>query len=133
MPGYVEKVLHKYQHPKPIKPEYSPHVHAEPIFGAKQQFAKVDTSPLVDAQTTKRIQGIIRSLLYYARTIDNTMLTAINEISATQSKPMQKDLQAVTKLLDYASTYPNTTVHFYASDMNLYVDSDAAYLVQSNA
>ena len=88
---------------------------------------------LVDTKTTKWIQGIIGSLLYYARTNDNTMLTAINEISAVQATPTQKTLQAVTKLLDYATTYPDTSERFFASNMNLHVDSDAAYLVQPNA
>ena len=129
MPEYVNKVLQKYQHPKPSKPEYSPHVHTEPVYGATQQFAPIDNSPPVDKTTTKCIQGIIGSLLYYARTIDNTMLTAINEISAVQVKPTEKTLRAVTKLLDYASTYPDTIIRFHASDMNLYVESDAAYLV----
>ena len=133
IPGYVEKVLHKYQHSPPIKPEYSPHAHTEPIYGAKQQFAQIDDSPPVDAKATKRIQGIIGSLLYYARTIDNTMLTAINEISAVQAKPTQKTLAAVTKLLDYASTYSDSIIRFYASNMTLFVESDAAYLVQPNA
>ena len=32
-------------------------------------------------------------------------------------------------LLDYAATYPNAKIRFYASDMNLQADSDAAYLV----
>ena len=126
-------MLHKYQHPALSKPEYSPHAHTEPIYGAKQQFASIDNTPLLDTKATKRIQGIIGSLLYYARAIDNTMLTAINEISAIQSKPTQKTLQAITKLLDYASTYPNTTIRFYSSDMVLYAESDAAYLVQPNA
>ena len=133
MPGYIEKTLHKYQHQKPSKSEYSPHIHNEPVYGAKQQFTQIDDSPSLDTKTTKRIQGIIGSLLYYARAIDNTMLTAINEISAVQSKPTEKTLQAVTKLLDYASTYPDTTIRFYASDMTLYAESDAAYLVQLNA
>ena len=51
----------------------------------------MDDTPLLDTKTTKRIQGIIGSLLYYARAIDNTMLTAINEISAVQSKPTEKN------------------------------------------
>ena len=36
-------------------------------------------------------------------------------------------------LLDYVTTYPNPKIRFYASDMILHVDSDAAYLVQPNA
>ena len=31
--------------------------------------------------------------------------------------------------MDYLHTYPNAYIHFYASDMILHVDSNAAYLV----
>ena len=133
MPGYIDKVLHKYQHQSPTKPELSPHQHTEPAYGQRIQMAPVDNTPPLNPKATKRIQGIIGSLLYYARAIDNTMLTAINEISAVQSKPTQKTLHATTKLLDYAATYPNTTIRFYASDMILHAESDAAYLVLPNA
>ena len=36
-------------------------------------------------------------------------------------------------LLDYVTIYPNPKIRFYARDMILHVDSDAAYLVQPNA
>ena len=36
-------------------------------------------------------------------------------------------------LLDYVTTYPNPKIRFHASDMILNVDSDAVYLVQTNA
>ena len=36
-------------------------------------------------------------------------------------------------LLDYLHTHPNAKIRFYASDMILYVDSDAAYLVAEKA
>ncbi|MFO0089630.1 MAG: hypothetical protein ACK518_02280, partial [bacterium] len=35
--------------------------------------------------------------------------------------------------MDYAATYPNTIVRYYASGMILFVDSDAAYLVLPKA
>ncbi len=37
------------------------------------------------------------------------------------------------RLLDYVSTYKNTYLRFFASDMILHVDSDAAYLVAPGA
>ena len=36
-------------------------------------------------------------------------------------------------LLDYLHTYPNAKVRFFASDMKLQIDSDAAYLVAPKA
>ena len=42
-------------------------------------------------------------------------------------------MRAIKQLLDYAATRPDAKIRFYASDMILYVDSDAAYLVLPNA
>ena len=36
-------------------------------------------------------------------------------------------------LLDYLHTYPNAKIRFNASDMKLYIDSDAAYLIAPKA
>ena len=36
-------------------------------------------------------------------------------------------------LFDYLNTYPNAIIRFHASDMKLYIDSDAAYLVAPKA
>ena len=133
MPGYIEKVLKKYNHPTPSKPEYSPHEHVEPIYGAKQQITPINASPPLDLTGIRRIQGIVGSILFYARAIDNTMLTAVNEISHQQKNATKNTEKAAKKLLDYAATYLNTKLRFYASDMIFYVESDAAYLVLPHA
>ena len=36
-------------------------------------------------------------------------------------------------ILDYINTYSDTKIRFYASDMKIYIDSDAAYLVAPKA
>jgi hypothetical protein len=79
------------------------------------------------------VQSCVGSLLYYARAVDATMLPAINEISGSQASPTQKKKNACTMLLDYAATYPLAIIRYYASDMALNVDMDAAYLVLPNA
>ena len=67
MKGYIEKVLLKYGNPIPKKPQLSLHKHREVIYGAKEQLApEDDTTPPLDSQGTKRVQGIVGSLLYYA-------------------------------------------------------------------
>ena len=35
--------------------------------------------------------------------------------------------------MDYMTTYPNSVIQYYASDMLLHVDSNAAYLVAPDA
>ena len=67
MDGYISKVILKYGHPCPSKPQLPSHKHREVIYGVKEQFAQEeDTSPPLDNQGRKRIQGIVGALLYYA-------------------------------------------------------------------
>lgn len=90
MPGYIEKVLHKFQHPPPTKPQYSPHDHIEPAYRIKQQYTTIDNSKPLDLKGIQHIQSIVGSLLFYGRAIDNTMLTVINEISTVRTKATEK-------------------------------------------
>ena len=72
-------------------------------------------------------------MLYYSRAVDPTMLPALNEIATSQANPTEKTKQQCKMLLDYAATYPSAKIRYYASDMILHADSDAAYLVLPNA
>ena len=86
MPGYIEKVLHKYPLPSKKFPQYAPYKWTTPKFGAKRQFAKLrDTSPLLPPPLQRKVQQIVGSLLYYSRAVDPTMLVALNEIAANQA------------------------------------------------
>ena len=61
--------------------------------------------------------------------MDPTILPALNEISNNQAHPSPITGRSCDMLLDYLSTHPSSSIHYYASDMILYVVSDAAYLV----
>jgi len=126
MPGYIERALTCFQHPAPTQKQHSPHEHDVPQYGAKTQYTEdPDNSPILDAADTKRIQEVLGTLLYCARTIDSTMLPAIGTIAMQQAKPTRKTMQAITQLLNYCATHPNAIV---ASDMVLHVESDASYM-----
>ena len=61
----------------------------------------VDTSKPFDLKGIRQIQSIIGSFLYYARAIENTMLTALNEIAMKKSKATEKNIKSdhkITKL-----------------------------------
>ena len=65
MPGYIHAALHKYQHQPHKAPQYSPHAHPKPQYGAKVQMTEeVDTSPTFPQPEIKRIQGIVGTLLF---------------------------------------------------------------------
>ena len=132
MPGYIEACLARFQHSKPSKPQHSPHHHNPVVFGPKgtRQYAnKKDDSLYLDKKGTKYVQSVTGSLLYYARAIDSTILPALNEIASQQAKPTEYTMSKCKRLLDFVATFPAVYVRFYASDMLLKVDTDAAYLV----
>ena len=87
-----------------------------------------DESNLLDKKDTRRIQSIVGTMLYYARSVDPTMLRVINEILRVQSRPTRDTEEKAIMLLDYASTCLNAILRYKASNMVLHVDSDAAYL-----
>ena len=95
MPTYIHKHLAKLQHPEPRRPQLSP-LNVSPFnpqYLGQIQYASIpDTSPLLPKYQIKRIQSIVGSLLYYERSIYDTILTALNTISASQSKPTDKNL-----------------------------------------
>ena len=56
------------------------------------------------------------------------MLPSLNGISTFQSSPTQDTMDKCNKLLDYASTQPNATIHYHASNMILMTGTYSAYL-----
>lgn len=86
MPGYVEKVLHRFQ-PKATKQVHQPHTHNLPQYGTKVQLtAEVDASPPRDKEGMKGIMQIVGSLLFYARIVDATLLMSLSNLAAHKQK-----------------------------------------------
>ena len=64
MDGYTNKILIKYNHTIPKKPQLSPHCHREIVYGAKEQLTQEeDTSPALYAAGIKRVQAIVGALM----------------------------------------------------------------------
>jgi hypothetical protein len=134
MNGYIDKVLLKYNHKRPTKQQHSPHAHREIVFGAKTQLApEDDTSPPLDAVGIKCIQGIVGSLLYYARAVDNKLLATLSVIRTQQAAATENTAKAVNQLLDYVATYPSDGITYRVSNMVLAAHSDASYLTEPKA
>ena len=72
-------------------------------------------------------------MLYYARAIDGSILPALNTIWTQQAQPTENTRSSLRQVLHYVATYPDVILRYYASDMILKVDSDAAYLVLPKA
>jgi hypothetical protein len=128
MPGYIERALQRFSHPTPTRPQDSPHPWTAPQFGAHQQFATQDLTPILDVKDTKHIQEVLGTLLYYARAVDCTMLAAIGTLAGQQAQATKQTMIGITQLLNYCATHPTASIEYRASDMCLHVESDASYL-----
>jgi hypothetical protein len=103
-------------------------------YGAKVQFTTPadTTTPLTDAGKLT-LQQVIGCLLYYARTVDPTMLVALSTLASAQATVTTATAEAMHHLLDYCATHPEAEVRFHSSDMVLQVSSDASYLSEPEA
>jgi hypothetical protein len=133
MPGYISKVLSKFQHDAPKHPQHTPSKYATPVYGANTQYATKDETPPLTAKQCLTIQKVTGSVLYYARAVDPTVLMPLNDIATGQTKSTEKTQAATNQLLDYLATHPDATIRYHASDMILHIHSDASYLSVSNA
>jgi len=82
----------------------------------------------LEKDTITRIKQIVRTLLFYGWAVDSMMLLALNDLAMEQSKRTEKIAAALMHLLNYTATHPEAKIRYYASDMILYIDSDALYL-----
>jgi hypothetical protein len=63
MPGHVEAILHKYQHPKPKHPQNAPYCATRPQYGKIQYTDAPNEIPCLSPNEAKQIQGITGLLL----------------------------------------------------------------------
>jgi len=134
MHSYINKVLAKYGHKPPSKPQLSHHAHALISYGAKTlQSLDPDSSPPLNEDGIKRVQGIVGALLWYGRAVDNKLLVVLSAIGSQQAAATEATAGAIDQLLDYVSTYPNNGITYRASAMVLAGHSDAGYLNKSCA
>ena len=127
--GYIKKVLLKYYHLFPKKPQLSPHKHCKISYGTKEQLVpEEDISPPLDSQGTKHVQDIVGALLYYARAVDNKLLVGLSAIGAQQASATHQTSAAIHQMLDYCATYPADSILYRSSDMVLCAHSDKGFL-----
>ena len=79
------------------------------------------------------IQQVVGSLLFYARALDLSVLTAVCQLSSHQSNPTQHDLSAAHRLLNYVSSHRNPQKTIHPSSMALWACTDASYLSRPNS
>ena len=88
MQSYIPTILHHFNHPTPKKPTYSPSSWTAPKYSSAPQLEpSPDTSPPLSKDQHHRLQRIVGTLLYYARSVDPTLLVAIVNIASQQAAP----------------------------------------------
>jgi hypothetical protein len=111
MSKYVQQQLIQYAHPTPAKLQHCPYA-PNPITNGKDNQAPTpqDDSHLLDAAGKKRIQQILGSFLYYAHTVNPTILMALLAIASQQSNPTEETNGCIHQFLDYMATHPGAKV-----------------------
>ena len=79
------------------------------------------------------IQTVLGTLLFYARAVDSTMLATIGALATQQAKGTEATMRALTQLLNYCATHPDAVIRYHASQMIIWIESDASYLTAPKA
>jgi hypothetical protein len=134
MPGYVEKALNRFGVIRQPRATNSPILFTPITYGSTSQLCPADDlSRPLDSHEKNLIQQIIGVFLFYARSCDPTMLTALNKLALSQANGTQKVLDAANHFLQYAASWPDAVLVFHASDLCLAAHSDASYLSETNS
>jgi hypothetical protein len=128
MPGYIKKNLQEYNHLVACKGQTCPYSLAPKQYCTEAQaLLPQDASLKLDKAGIKHIQQIVKSILYYARAVNMTVLMALDMIVAEQMVAARKMMEKCIQLLDYLAHNSDAKVQFHASDMVLNIHSNTSY------
>ena len=112
MTGYIEAVLNRFHHPRPIKPELAPHRYASRSFSATNDQALIpdeDTARL-DTSGVLRVQRVVGCIFYYSRAINIPLLPTLTDISSDRAKATEENLATTKKLLDFVAKFTDAVI-----------------------
>ena len=130
MPNYIKNTVERFQTSVEKRTD-SAMLYIPPRYGSKGPQLAAPTLPLIASERRKRIQEICGVILYYARAVDPMQLTAVSKIGSQQAEATEATEAAANHLLSYAATWPNATIIYKASKMQLIASSDASYLTET--
>ncbi len=134
MPDYINKALVRFNHTPPVKSQHQPNPHTVPTYSTTIQYAKhIDQSPAATKADQKYIRQVVRVLLYYARTVNATLLVALSSLASSQVALTEYTTSLIRWLLNYVATQPDTVLTYKNSNMILVVHSVASYLSKATA
>ena len=82
MSGFIPTTFHILQHKPPARSQDYSHRRNKTVYVKHNQLAtKQRFAPKINSTDTNRVKFINGTFLYYARTVDPTMIPALNNIS----------------------------------------------------
>ena len=81
----------------------------------------------LDASNQKCLQNIIRKFLYYARSIDSTMLMELKYLVTVHTKPTVETGKKSTHFLNYCASHPDAVKEYRRIDMIMHLYTEYAY------
>ena len=135
MPVYIEAILNRFHHPRPIKPELAPHRYASRSFRAANAQAPIpdDDTARLDTYDVLRVQRVVGCILYNTCAINSPLLPSLTEIGSDQVKATEETLAATKKILDFVATFPDAVIRDFTSEMCLWIYSDTSFASIRNA
>ena len=106
MPGYAKRLLVKFNHDTPNKPQYSLYQAAPKVYSKEAHAPIPDDTKKVNNDKVTVIQQVIGSVLYFARAVDLTNLPGLGSIAIKQSQATEQTKKKVKHLLDHLDTMP---------------------------
>ena len=129
MPRYVQQAVTKFQYGiTSTKATDAPQPYKATKNNGLPMTHPTDNSAKLSPQEIKHLQQIVGIFLFYSRSVDPTMITALSIIATEQTQGTQITKEKAEHFLTYTTSHPNATIKFYKSDMILKIHSDASYL-----
>jgi hypothetical protein len=126
MDGYITRMqdeLHLTRHANPK----SPILYVATKYTSNPQMEEVDDSSSATPAQIKFLQVIVGKLLYYALAVDPSIAVAVNRLSMLQPHATQNTLVQAMRLIQHVLHYPNATITYRPSNMQLMCHSDASH------
>jgi hypothetical protein len=104
------------------------------VYVAKTQFVEDEHNrSALSAKDRRKLKQFTGMLFFYTRAVDPTLIMLINVLASEQTQDTSDTADKVIKLLNYCNTHPEIKIRYHASDMILYIHSDASYLSERQA
>ena len=112
--GYVKKDIQRFKQSH-LKSADSQIIYVPPKYGSFQQKVSAElTTLLLTAAETLELQEIVSVFLFYARAVDQLMLTDINKIVTRQAKPTSLIKTEIERFVQCANMHHDATLRIRA-------------------